>query len=154
MFFLRPFKISSFSSRHSRHFLCPVLHDGICLTISQLIVYFRLLSFSCQMYLESSVSLRYFFFLIDFLWFRYLFLKSLAVTPMYVFVSLLPVVVTLALYSAFVCKQFPRIGHWSECLQSQCRELFVLVVFACLSCLFRIVLLCLVMKDRMFSLQL
>ena len=49
------------------------------------------------MCLESSVSLWYFLLFIDLLWFRYLVLKSLAVTPMYVRVSLLSVVVTSAL---------------------------------------------------------
>ena len=88
MVFLRPFKINSFSSNHRRHFLDPALHDGSCLMISHLIVYFRLLSLSCHTCLESSVSLRYFLLFSDLLWFRYLVLKSFAVTPMYVRVSL------------------------------------------------------------------
>ena len=65
--------------------------------ISHLIVYFCLVSLSCHMCLESSVSLWYFLLFSDLLWFRYLVLKSLAVTPMYVRVSLLSVVVTSAL---------------------------------------------------------
>ena len=48
------------------------------------------------MCLESSVSLWYFLLFSDLLWFRYLVLKSLAVTPMYVRVSL-SVVVTFQL---------------------------------------------------------
>ena len=78
MFLLRPFKIINFSSRHKPHFLCPVLHDGICLMISHLILCDRLLSFSCQIHFESSVSLRYFLLLSDLVWFRNLVLNSLA----------------------------------------------------------------------------
>ena len=94
---LRPFKIKSFSSKHRRHFLDLALHGGSCLVISHLIVYFRLTFLSSHMCLESSVSLWYFLFFSDLLWFRYLVLKSLAVTPMYVRVSLLSVFVTSAL---------------------------------------------------------
>ena len=57
--------------------------------IPHLILCGRLLLFSCQMYLESSVSFWYLILLMDFVWFRNLILNSLAVTPMYVFVSLL-----------------------------------------------------------------
>ena len=95
----RPFKINSFSSGHRPHLLWPDLHEVIFLMIPHLILCGRLLSLSCQMYLESSVSFWYFLLLIDFVWFRNLVLNSLAVTPMYVFVSLLSVAVMSALYT-------------------------------------------------------
>ena len=79
--------------------LLPGLHAGIFFMIPHLILCGRLLLFSCQMYLESSVTFWYLMLLMDFVWFRNLILNSLAVTPMYVFVSLLSVVVISALYT-------------------------------------------------------
>ena len=67
--------------------------------IPHLILRGRLLLFSCQMYLESSVSFWYLMLLMDFVWFRNLILNSLAVTPMYVFVSLLSAVITHLYYN-------------------------------------------------------
>ena len=69
IFFLRTFRISSFSSRHRRQFLDAVLRVGICLTMSHIIVYLRLLSFRLQTYFDSSVLFRYFLLLRDLQWF-------------------------------------------------------------------------------------
>ena len=99
MFFLLPLRISNFSSRQRRHFLDPVARVGICLMMSHAIVYSRLLSFRFQTCLDSSVSFLYFLLLRDLQWFRYLVLKLPPVTPMYVLVCLLSVVVTLASYA-------------------------------------------------------
>ena len=81
MFFLRPLRISNFSSRQRRHFLGPVPRVGICLMMSHAIVYSRLLSFRFQTCLDSSVSFLYFLLLRDLQWFRYLVLKLSPVTP-------------------------------------------------------------------------
>ncbi len=64
-------------------------------------------------------------------WFRNLVLNSLAVTPMYVFVLLLSVVVTSALYTTLACRQWPWVGHCFWFLQLQMRESFVLAGFVC-----------------------
>ena len=150
----RAFKIKSFSSMHRPHLLWPGLHGGIFFMIPHLIWCGLLLLFSCQMYLESSVSFWYLVLLMDFVWFRNLVLNSLAVTPMYVFVSLLSVVVISALYTTLVWRQSPCIGQSLRFLQLQRRESFVRLVVFCLSCFCSIVLLCRLMKDFIFSLQL
>ena len=79
---------------------------------------------------------------------------SLAVNPIYDFVMLLSVVVTSALYTTLVCRHLPQIGHCSRCLQLQLRVMIVLVLLVWLSCFFSIDLLCRLIKDFMFSLQL
>ena len=65
------------------------------------------------------------------------FLNSLAVIPMYVFVSLLSVVVTSALYTTLACRPWSWVGHCFWFLQLQRRESFVLVGFVCSLCFFQ-----------------
>ena len=49
MFFFRPFRMSSFSSKHKGHFLVPV---GICLMILHLMLNALLVSLRCHTCLE------------------------------------------------------------------------------------------------------
>ena len=81
MFLFRAFKINSFSSRHRPHLLWPGLYGGIFLMIPHLILCGRLLSLSCQMYLESSVSFWYVLLFIDFVWFRNIKTKNIKTRP-------------------------------------------------------------------------
>ncbi len=61
---------------------------------------------------------------------------------MYVFISLLSIVVISALYTMLACRQWPWVGHCFWFLQLQRRESFLLVGFVCWLCFFSIVLLC------------
>ena len=94
-FLLRPFIMRSFSSRHSRHVPDPPAE--IFFTKDHFILNGRFSVFNFQTCFESSVSFLYLLLRSDFPWFLYRVLNSFAVTPMYVCILSLSVVVTSAL---------------------------------------------------------
>ncbi len=57
-------------------------------------------------------------------------------------------------FVTLACRQWPWVGHCFWFLQLQRRESFVLVGFVCWLCFSSIVLLCRLINDFMFSLQL
>ena len=75
--------------RHRAQFRFPFPPAGVCLTMAHLIENCWFSVFRFQMCSDNSVSCLYFSLCRNFKWFLYLVLKSLAVTPMYVWVVLL-----------------------------------------------------------------
>ena len=76
------FKIQSFSSKHKLHLFDPPVYEIDCFNTDQVMSKSCLLSFSFQIYFESSVSFEYLLWLKDLMWFLYRSLNVLAVMPM------------------------------------------------------------------------
>ncbi len=76
------FKIQSFSSKYKLHLLYPPVYEIDCFNTDQVMSKSCLLSFSFQIYFESSVSFEYLLWLKDLMWFLYRSLNVLAVLPM------------------------------------------------------------------------
>ena len=97
---------------------------GICFSKDHLITNGRFSVFNFQTCFESSVSFWYFLLRSDFTWFLYRVLNSLAVTPMYVCILSLSVVVTSAWQTTLFDKHFLSAGHSLGRLQLQVIVLF------------------------------
>ncbi len=76
------FKIQSFSSKHKLHLFDPPVYEIDYFSTDQVMSKSCLLSFSFQIYFESSVSFEYLLWLKDLMWFLYRSLNVLAVMPM------------------------------------------------------------------------
>ncbi len=63
------FKIQSFSSKYKLHLFDPPIYEIDCFNTDQVMSKSCLLSFSFQIYFESSVSLEYLLWLKDLMWF-------------------------------------------------------------------------------------
>ncbi len=71
------FKIQSFSSKHKLHLFDPPVYEIYCFNTDQVMSKSCLLSFSFQIYFESSVSFEYLLWLKDLMWFLYRSLNEL-----------------------------------------------------------------------------
>ncbi len=91
------FNIQSFSSKHKLHLFDLPVYEIHCFNTDQVMSKSCLLSFSFQIYFESSVSFEYFLWLKDLKWFLYRSLNVLAVMSMKCFMLFVLLVVTVAL---------------------------------------------------------
>ena len=71
--------MQSFSSKHKLHLFDPPVYEIDCFNTDQVMSKSCLLSFSFQIYFESSVSFEYLLWLKDLMWFLYRSLNVLAV---------------------------------------------------------------------------
>ncbi len=76
------FKIQSFSFKHKLHLFDPPVYEIDCFNTDQVMSKSCLLSFSFQIYFESSVSFEYLLWLKDLMWLLYRSLNVLAVMSM------------------------------------------------------------------------
>ncbi len=73
--------MQSFSSKHKLHLFDAPVYEIDCFNTDQVMSKSCLLSFSFQIYFESSVSFDYLLWLKDLMWFLYHSLNVLAVMP-------------------------------------------------------------------------
>ena len=141
-----PLRISNFSDRQRSHFLVPHLYGNACLWRVHLISYGIFLSLRSQIYLARLVQFFFSAFLKEDKWLANLLFHFGSVKPVYFFVSVS--VITSPRYTIAFAKQFPFSGHLASVGQLHFRASSVAVGWE------RSFLLCLVMMDFMFGVQL
>ena len=116
-FLLFPFKISSFSLRHTSHFFSPLSYFLHFFKISHSISALTPLSFRSQKYFVRVVLFLFFSCFMSLLCWYSLCLKSPSVLPMYITVLLSLFCFTLALYTTASTLHSPFSGHSVPVLQ-------------------------------------